>query len=377
MAVVVVLFAGLLVAHHLGHLGASAPHTVTTTTLPVQLSVGSATCTFVDPSRDTEDFVTDTSIPGRRLDTELYYPALPSTTTGGSSSTAGTTAGSSAARLRPASRHGPFPTIVFAAGYGIDPSSYSELIDSWVRAGFVVVAPIFPDASTAAVAAIGGSQADEEDVPDQPADITFVTRHVIADSAGTGSGCGVLRGMVDRSELGLAGQSDGATAVGILAFVNGTVPGTTTTTYASLSAGLDYRAVAVLSGQGWGNDTYSSTASSPAALFVQSATDTCNTPAQAVDLYSALDQPDRWFLAIRSADHLTPYEGQDVAAFGVVSKVTTAFFDAELHRHAPGSAFAAAGSSAPTVATLAHGSALPTWITSASPGSGGVGCYQT
>ncbi|MCU1495462.1 MAG: hypothetical protein JWO62_3226 [Acidimicrobiaceae bacterium] len=364
----VVLFAALLVGYKVRHPGSSRYDSVTTTTQPVVLSAAVATCTFVDGSRATKNYVTEASTRGRRLVTQIYYPTV--------SSPSGE-AGTSTAQPAPASRYGPYPTIFFAQGYGIDPASYSALLDSWVRAGFVVVAPLFPDASQAAVASIGGSFADEADIANQPADLTFVTRRVLADSAGTGTGCPLLRGMVATTDLGLAGQSDGATTVGMLAYDEGTAPGASaTTTYRSLSAGLGYRAVALLSGQAHGGDPYGSAAGSPALLAVQSATDQCNTPQQSVDLYSAIGQSDRWFLAIRAADHLTPYEGQDAAAFAVVSKVTAAFFTSELHHRSPGVSFVAAGNTAPTVATLTQGTDLPTWL-DVNRGSGGIDCYLT
>ncbi|NNN09190.1 MAG: chlorophyllase, partial [Acidimicrobiaceae bacterium] len=43
--------------------------------------------------------------------------------------------------------------IVFAHGYDVSPDIYSALLNSWVRAGFVVVAPFFPDEKASAVIA--------------------------------------------------------------------------------------------------------------------------------------------------------------------------------------------------------------------------------
>jgi len=357
------LFVLLLVLHHFHH--AAPPKravAVTTTTRPVQLTVASATCTFVDPSRTTKDYVTETTTPGCRLITDIYYPAIESD-------------GKHSAASVPARRLGPFPTILFAGGYGIDPSSYAALLDRWVADGFVVIAPRFPDASVAAVAALNGGDADEADIPNEPGDLTFVTRRAIAISAGTAAGCPVLRGLVSANALGLAGQSDGATVVAMLGFDHGDLPGTTTT-YASLRTGINYRAVAVLSGAAYGADPYAGGAGSPALLSVNSATDTCNTPTQAVDLYSAIVQADRWFLAITSADHLTPYEGQDAAAFEVVAQVTAAYFTDELGGVTPGASFLAIGNREPSVAALVHGTDLPSDL-NVDNGDGGVDCYAT
>jgi predicted dienelactone hydrolase len=315
-------------------------------------AVAVATCTFVDHSRSTENYLTGVSTPGRRLVTSIYYPS-----------------GSS--------RHGPYPTVFFGNGYGVAPTDYGPLLSSWARAGLVVVAPMFPDASPAAVASVGGigHDNDEADIPNQPGDVAFVTRTVLAASAGAPEGCPVLRGLVDPGELGLAGQSDGATTVAMLAFDQGTLPGTTTT-YRSLAPGIDYRAVAVLSGEAYGDDPYAATSSSPPVLVVQSATDHCNPPEEAVDLYDALDEPDRWFLAIRDADHLTPYEGQDKPAFAVVSTVTATFLRDELRGVDPAAALARVGNADPSVATLVQGPDTPSYMNVLLPQSAAA-CYQT
>ena len=365
MLVVLAVAAMLLVLHRLRssasqraetsqHAGATVPpaRRATGGTADRPLAVGVATCTFVDHSRSTENYLTGVSTPGRRLVTSIYYPSGPT-------------------------RHGPYPTVFFGSGYGVAPTDYGPLLSSWAQSGLVVVAPMFPDASPAAVASVGGigHDNDEADIPNQPGDVVFVTRKVLAASAGTPEGCPVLRGLVDPSELGLAGQSDGATTVGMLAFDQGTLPGTTTT-YRSLSAGIDYRAVAVLSGEAYGDDPYAATAGSPPVLVVQSATDHCNPPEEAVDLYDALDEPERWFLAIRDADHLTPYEGQDKAAFAVVAKVTSVFLDSELRGIQPAAALARAGNADPSVATLVQGPDTPAYMNAVLTQSAAA-CYQT
>ncbi len=371
LAAFLAVVAALLVAHRLG----SSPARSVVTTLPPAAAAGSvrmhvaaglAVCTFVDHSRSTENFATGVSTPGRRLVTDIYYPTLSPT------ARAGARRGAS-----PAYGRGPYPTVFFGSGYGIDPLDYGPLLESWARSGLVVVAPMFPDASPAAVASVGGRghDTDEADIPNQPADVVFVTRAVLAESAGAHYGCPVLRGLVDPREIGLAGQSDGATTVGMLAFDQATAPGTAAS-YPSLAAGLDYRAVAVLSGEGYGNDPYAASASSPAVLVVQSATDRCNPPQESVDLYDALDERHRWFLAIRKAHHLTPYEGQDASAFAVVAKVTAIFLGAELRGRQPTAALAAAGNAYPSTATLVEGPGVPSYM-GAQLEQSAAACYQT
>jgi len=317
-------------------------------------------CTFVDTSRTTQDYVTGATTANRTLVTDIFFPSL---------------AGAVPGAVVPAEKFGPFPTIVFSGGYGVDPTSYAALLDAWVRAHFVVVAPISPDASAAAVAAIGHSFADEADIPNEPEDLVVTMRDALKSSTGRSTSCKVLRGLIDPSELGVAGQSDGATVAAMLGYDSSPSP-LGTTSFRDLDAGLDVRAIAVLSGSAYADQTYGATPTSPALLVVQSATDTCNTPAQAVGLYSSVIEPDRWFLALRNALHLTPYEGQAPRASALVKGVTTAFFADELRGVKAGSAFLHVGNAAPAVGALVRGPDLPSWL-DADEGAGGVNCYAT
>ncbi|MCU1490020.1 MAG: hypothetical protein JWM85_1425 [Acidimicrobiaceae bacterium] len=275
---------------------------------PLRLNVGIASCTFVDHSRTTHDYATNTDTPGRTLVTEIRYP-----TTNGRS-------GVETAGAHPALRHGPYPLIVFAHGYTIDPVVYQKLLDAWVRAGFVVAAPLFPDTESAAVSAGTGA---EQDIINQPADVAFVTRRLKV-AAARGSGCSVLRGLERTGAVALAGQSDGGDTVASLAYFSGDAP---------LMTGLGVRAVAILSGEedmAAGSGTYRAVPGSPPLLFVQSRNDTCNTPQQATLLYNAVQQADKWFLETSSVAHLGPYTGAEPAQFAAVAAETTAYFGAEL-----------------------------------------------
>ena len=68
--------------------------------------------------------------------------------------------------------------VVFAHGFAVTPAIYSSLLQSWARAGFVVAAPLFPLSSAGAP---GGP--DENDVLNQPADMSFVITSLLAESA--------------------------------------------------------------------------------------------------------------------------------------------------------------------------------------------------
>ncbi|MEA2198778.1 MAG: hypothetical protein QOJ25_2829, partial [Solirubrobacteraceae bacterium] len=107
----------------------------------------------------------------------------------------------------PATSSGPFPLIVFGHGYDVTPAIYSQLLQAWARAGYVVAAPVFPRTNENAP---GG--ADEYDIVNQPADMSFVITQILAQSA---LSTGILSQLVDPHEIAVSGQSDGGeTALG-------------------------------------------------------------------------------------------------------------------------------------------------------------------
>jgi hypothetical protein len=133
-------------------------------------------------------------------------------------------------------------------------------------------------------------------------------------------------GLVDSSDIILAGQSDGADTVAALLYDH-----EYSKTLAAM--GARPRAVALLSGAEWTRDEdfYSAPIVGGApALVVQSLTDGCNDPADSSQLYNMLTAS-KWFLALSDATHLGPYVGDGDAA-KVVERVTVAFFDLELQR---------------------------------------------
>lgn len=296
---------------------------------PNSFEVGITTFHWTDSSRTTYNAADPVDpISGRVLTTQVRYPTLD-----GSSDRVVTGA-------KPATGDGPFPVIVFAHGFDVSPPYYAPLLDSWARAGFVVVSPFFPDENTTTVNKDGGPYSsegteDESDVTSEPGDIPFVLKQFDAVAA-KGSGK-LLAGIAQTSDVALAGQSDGAEVVAGLEFDSA---------FSSVRAEMPVvpKAVAVLSGQaliaGDATNTYSAGASSPAVLQVQSDTDTCNGAQDAADLFSLLTgSPVHLFETLQGASHLEPYTdlvaGNDPWA-GAVEKVTTAFFDLELGWHSKG-----------------------------------------
>ena len=312
-------------------------------------SVGIARCTFVDRTRNVLNF--STSPPSvlssvRTLVTEVRYPTA--YVAGGPSQIGG---------AAPVPHTGGYPMIVFAHGYDVTPDIYAPMLDAWVRAGFIVVAPIFPDENEYAVAGQHGANT-EEDLLNEPADITFVTRALLQASTNASTGCHVVSGLIQPTELALAGHSDGAAVVGLLAYARGNDP--QGVSYASLRAGLDYRAVAILSGNEDRSQAYASPASDPALLVIQSAADQCNPIRDSVKLYDDVHQSNKWFLELLTAHHLPPFDGVDVPAFKVVAAASTRFFRIALQGINPTVSFIVYGNEHPTVAEMFSAGHAPT-----------------
>jgi len=285
----------------------------TTTTFPRSFGVGFRTITLVDKSRATFNY--DTSPPSvlsarRTIVTQVRYPIYAA---GGSS---GEQPGAT-----PAS-DGPFPVIVFAHGYAVMPNTYQLLLDSWVEAGFVVVAPVFPVSNYYEWLREGGGSAPEDDVVNQPYDLAFVVRRLFALEHTGGS---FLDGLVDMSRFGFAGQSDGATTIGGLVYGDYWKP-----TFASMP--VRPHAVAILSGAEFGGGVaYADPVPAPGLLSVESDSDYCNPTPMATKLYNdvAGGSASRWFLTLHGATHSGPYFGVEPWA-AAVRNVTTDFFELEL-----------------------------------------------
>jgi hypothetical protein len=308
---------------------------------PAAFGVGLSTATWTEQQGSTENFYEGTSQPGRTMQVEILYPTL-------ARAGSGVTAWAA-----PAYRYGPYPVIVFAHGFDVDPNTYRALLVSWVAAGYVVVAPFFPDTSLAAVEAQHGVDT-EADMFNQPADVAFVVSQVAGAAHGSPPPyAAYLAGLVDPAHLVLAGQSDGADTVAALVYDHA---------YASTRASMAVqpKAVALLSGAEWTRvgDSYSPPlGGGPPVLVVQSLTDSCNVPADSSELYNMLTGR-KWFLALEDATHLGPYVG-DGASAAVVERVAVAFFDLALGRGQVSAATLARLGDRPGVSTITGASGVP------------------
>ena len=330
--------------------GAVTGHSQSSTPAP-RYGVGIARCTFVDHSRGVLNYSSTpyrVSSTSRTLVTEIRYPAQ--YYAGGPTETVG---------AAPVARSGGYPTVVFAHGYDVTPDTYAALLDAWVRAGFVVVAPTFPDESASAVAAQHGTNT-ERDIVNEPGDLAFVTSAVLGASANETSICPVAFGLVDPTAIALAGHSDGADAVGMLAYGHGDDP--QGVNYASLRTGIAYRAVIVLSGAEDTYQSYATEASRPNLLVVQSREDQCNPWRDAVQLYRGIHQSNKWFLELLTAHHLPPFDDRDAAAFDVVRTTTVRFLQMSLQGITSSISLGALGNQRPAVARMYFSANGPSMI---------------
>lgn len=262
--------------------------------------VGEIVVTYTDRSRRV--MIHGRAVP-RQLVTLIRYP------------TAGKGSALDALGAPPARTGGTFPLIVFAHGFNITPTPYAPLLRAWVRAGYVVAAPIFPLSNPAAP---GGPA--EADLANQPGDMSFVVSRVLAASA---AGHGILSGLIDRGRIAVTGQSDG---------------GSTALAVAYDQHYVDHRigAAMILSGAmipAIGGYTFP--APSPPLLAVQGTADTVNAPAATYHFFRLAPQP-KFLLSLLGAPHLGPYTDQQ-PQLGIVERETAAFLDRYL-KHKPGAA---------------------------------------
>lgn len=350
---IVALFVGVLLVA-MPNIAASAIARQTSATF----SVGVMRCTFVDHARGVLNYMTSPPSPlsfSRTLVTEIRYPTLDGHV--GVAETSGVT---------PAGQHRGFPMVLFAHGYDVTPDIYAPLLDAWAKAGFIVASPLFPAENRFAVAAQHNVNT-EDDMVNEPADLTFVTRQLLAVSASASSSptCPLPHGLIRASALALAGHSDGATVVGTLAYAHGT--DRQGVTYQSLRAGLHYRGTMIFSGQQDIGDPYGPLAPNSSLLVVQSLGDRCNRAANAVQLYNDVRQPDKWFLELQAAHHLPPFDGVDVPAFDVVARTTTRFLQLVLEQRKPASDLLADGDVEPSVARMFEGGSVTLASNSTAP----------
>ena len=264
---------------------------------PSSFAVGLRLLRLVDTSR-TIELPNGTSEP-RPLLTEVRYPAL-----GAPNRTDLLDA--------PAARaDGPFPLVVFGHGFAVTPALYARLLQSWARAGYVVAAPVFPLENANAP---GGP--NESDLINQPADMRFVISALLAASASSGP----LAGLLDPTEIAVAGQSDGGdTALAVA--------------YDPNFRDSRVKAAVILSGAEIpGAGGFAFAPGSPPLLATQGTADTVNPPSFTNAFFDAAQRP-KYLLSLIGAEHLPPYSDQQ-PQLAIVEHVTISFLDGYL-KHSP------------------------------------------
>jgi dienelactone hydrolase len=199
--------------------------------------------------------------------------------------------------------NGPWPLVVFGHGFATTPFRYRRLLQAWAAAGYLVAAPLFPLENSNAP---GGP--DENDIVNQPRDMSFVITRLLAARASPES---PLHGLVDGARIAVTGQSDGAET----AFA---------TAYERPWHDRRVRAAVVLSGAELGGHARL-ISHAPPLLAVQGTADRINPPIYTLDLFHAVGRP-KFLLLLRHSGHLGPYTvaGPRLAA---VERVSIAFLD--------------------------------------------------
>ena len=203
----------------------------------------------------------------------------------------------------PRSSSGPRPLVVFGHGFASTPFVYRRLLRAWARAGYLVAAPLFPLGNAHAP---GGP--DEDDIVNQPRDMSFVISRLLAESRSAAS---PLHGLVDPSRIAVAGQSDGA----MTAFA---------AAYERPWRDRRVRAALILSGAELGRRTALAPHAAP-LLAVQGTADGVNEPVYSLRLFHAIDRP-KFLLLIERAGHLPPYTVPG-SSLALVERVSIAFLD--------------------------------------------------
>jgi fermentation-respiration switch protein FrsA (DUF1100 family) len=205
---------------------------------------------------------------------------------------------------------GPYPLVVFGHGFAVTPRIYSHLLQSWTRAGYVVVAPVFPLANANAPAG-----PDESDLVNQPTDMSFVISQMLAANASVAS---PFAGLIDSTRIAVAGQSDGGmTALAVA--------------YSRRFRDPRVGAAVILSGAEMsGAGGFGFPRGAPPLLASQGTSDTSNAPRFTYAFFNAARHP-KYLLRLLGAGHLPPYTRQQ-PQLAIVERVTLAFLDGYLKR---------------------------------------------
>jgi predicted dienelactone hydrolase len=269
----------------------SSSSTSTTVAPHAPYAVGSITIDINEPATS--------NLAARSLVTTVRYP------------TTGAPGGANINGAPPLRSVQPYPLVVFSQGFDISPEAYARLLNSWAAAGYVVADPTYPFTSPNAPGGV-----IRTDIVHHPADLSYVITSLLDDSA---HASGTLSGLIDPSEIGVIGQSDGGD-VALAAVAN------------TCCRDPRIKAAIILSGAKltWFPGSYFTTTSTP-LLVVQGTNDlTMNPVTCSVQLYNEAAQP-KYYLSMIGQTHLSAYVPPGPAQ-NVVTRVSIDFLNAYL-RH--------------------------------------------
>ena len=204
---------------------------------------------------------------------------------------------------------GPVPLVVFSHGLGSSPEKFSQLLNTWAAAGYVVVAPRFPLTSDANP----DHNIEVSDQDNLPADVSFVLDEVLAAAATPGDR---LYGRVDPDAIGAAGFSLGGGATYALAYND-----------CCIDARID--SVALLGSAVLIHTGMTDLARALPVLIVHSATDEALDYVYARDAFDEVGGP-AWFVTVRDVAHHDAFDNTPTAVDTTVELATTAFWDRTL-----------------------------------------------
>jgi predicted esterase len=206
--------------------------------------------------------------------------------------------------------HAPYPLVVFAHGYGVEPSAYAALLQRIAAAGYVVAAPRYPVLSGWPI-----GPSDVEDWDQHGADTSFVIDQMFAIAWFDPD----LGPQLDMSRIALAGHSDGGVIAFQATFGEGHEDGRVRTAivYSAALYDLGYRP------------------NGRSLLHFLSQSDAFN-PFDASVAYDGSIVDPRWTVALWGADHASPYFDPTNPDFDVVVGTTVNFLDVELKGASPG-----------------------------------------
>jgi dienelactone hydrolase len=237
--------------------------------------------TFVDPSRPTEAGSQTPASAERTLVTTIYLPEGDE----------------------------PRPLIVFSHGLVGHPDKFSNLLSTWARAGYVVVAPAFPTTNDR----VPGAAANYTAAFGQPDDVSFVLDEVLRMADDETSR---LYGRVDTEHIGAGGLSlGGATTYSV--------------TFSACCRDDRFTAAEVLAGALLPLAGEFDLDGHVPLLIVHGDQD----PALRYELANQAyvrAQPPVWFVTLLGGSHATPFENDVTPYDAMVEQLTTDFWDATI-----------------------------------------------